>query len=325
MVWRAEKTLAAIHEGICRDGGNTYRRNFGQVLPHLGDAYRDDEDGRRSHLGASVIGGQCERATFYSFRWASAIKVRGKKGEDPAAAESRMRRLWNRGHLEEGRFIAILLTAGIAVYQQDHNGNQYRITALGGHFSGSGDGVVVGIPDLPAGVMALLELKTHSEDSFEKLSTDGVQLSKPEHYWQMQTYMHHMGLEYAIYLAVNKNNDALWAEVVVYNQAIAEAAIERANRLIFGSTPPRMRGASPSFYVCKYMCDHYDVCYRTVQPQRNCRTCKFVRFEPNGTVVCVSPVMQALAERQGWEEPIALSKEDQLKGCEHYEKDEKLQ
>jgi len=316
-VWKAEKTLAAIDAAMCNDGGNAYRRNLGLVLPHMGDAYRDTEDDRRSHLGASVIGGECERAVFYGFRWASKKGVRGKKGEPKAKAESRMRRLWNRGHIEEARFIALLLSAGIQVYQQDANGNQFRIINLGGHFSGSGDGVGLCIPDLPYGVPALLEMKTHSDDSFESLKEKGVRLSKPVHYVQMCEYMAHMGLLYALYLAVNKNTDELWAEIVVADNATAQTFMDRAQRVVFGSLPQRIRGGNPGFYVCKYMCDHTDVCYSTVKPERSCRTCAMVYFAPDGKVLCLAELNNTGG--------VALTKEQQIQGCAVYTLDKKLQ
>lgn len=320
-IWKAEKTLAAIDAAICADGGNSYRRNLGLVLPHLTDPYRDDDDERRTHLGASVLGADCERSVFYSFRWVSAIKVRGRKGEAPQAAESRMRRLWNRGHLEEGRFIALLLTAGIQVYQQDPSSKQFRIVDLGGHFSGSGDGVGLGVPDLPHGVPVLLEMKTHSSDSFDSLMSKGVQLSKPQHYVQMNQYMKGFGLLYALYLAVNKDTDDLWAEIVQCDQPNAGAYLERAKRVVFGGKlPARIRGGNPGFYMCKYMCDHTDVCYSTVGPQRNCRTCQDVRFNADGTVECTSGWQREKAAMHGWEDPIILDKSSQLRGCEDYQK-----
>lgn len=318
-IWIATHTLAAIDSAICADGGNEFRRRQGLVLPHIGDAYREDDDSYRSHLGASKIGDECERSIYYGWRWAKKNKPRGKKGEDPKRAESRMRRLWNRGHLEEGRFIALLLTAGIAVYQQDADGKQFRISALGGHFGGAGDGVLMGVPDLPPGVPALGEFKTHSDKSFKALQDEGVRSSKRTHYVQMQEYMHHMGLLYALYLAVNKDTDELYAEIVQYDGPTAEQFLDRARRIVFADTPPdRMRGASPGFFHCKYMCDYLEVCYSTVAPDRNCRTCKYAFAMPDGKWQCTNPIEIDAATMAGWEDPIELDKEAQLAGCQNY-------
>jgi hypothetical protein len=238
--------------------------------------------------------------------------VRGKKGEPQKKAESRMRRLWNRGHLEEGRFIALLLMIGVQVYQQDEHGKQFKISNFGGHFSGSGDGILLNVPDLPAGVPALGEFKTHGDDSFEKLKDSGVKESKPEHYAQMQEYMHHFGLLYALYVAINKNTEELYAEIVMYDRPVAEHFLERAKYIIFtDNTPDRIRSASPSFFTCKYMCDYTDVCYSTVPVDRNCRTCKHGFAMPDGTWQC------ALYTR-------TLDKEAQLAGCNSYTLDAAL-
>lgn len=319
-IWLATKTLAAIDEAICADGGNTFRMWQGRVLPHIADAYRSDEDdAHRSHLGASVIGGKCARAIFYGYRWASRKAPRGKKGEPAKKAESRMRRLWNRGHLEEGRFIALLLMIGCEVMQQDAEGKQFRISAFNGLFSGSGDGILLHCPDLPAGVPALSEFKTHSNKSFEELKAQGVRNAKPEHFVQMQEYMHHFGLLYALYMAVNKDTDELYGEIVMYDRVTADHFLERARAILFThEAPPRMHGANPGFVQCKYMCDHTDVCYNTVQPLRNCRTCDFFSVYEDGTLRCRNS--RAFPGPGDTE----LSKEDQLAACGHYQVNPKL-
>ena len=310
--WIATKTLAAIDQAVCQDEGNKYREYLGRVMPHIGDAYAAEKDRYRSHLGASVIGQKCARAAAYGWRWALKGKPRGKKGEPAAKAESRMRRLWNRGHMEEGRFIALLLAAGIQVMQQDAQGKQFRISNYGGHFSGSGDGILHGVPDLPVGIPCLGEFKTHSDKSFEELKDDGVRLAKPEHYVQMQEYMHHFGLLYALYFAVNKNTDELYAEIVTYDRPVAESFLELARKIIFEPVmPDRIRGASPGYHVCKYMCDFVQVCFSTVKPDKNCRTCQHGFAMPDGTWQC------AQFSR-------TLDKETQVRGCEHYRVDATL-
>lgn len=287
-IWLATKTRDAINEAIAADGGNTYRHWLGQVLPHMHDAYRSDEDGYRTHLGASVLGQACDRALAFSWLWASQGEApRGRKDEPQPAAGSRMRRLWNRGHLEEGRLIALLLTIGVKIYQQDANGNQFRISDFGGHFGGSCDGVAMGVPDLPAGIPCLTEYKTHSDKSFTKLLEEGVRGAKPEHYVQMQTYMGKLGLQYALYVASNKNDDELHCEIIMYDGVTDKAYLERARETIFATQlPARIHGASPSFFQCKYMCDHKAVCFHTVQPARNCRTCAHSKPLPEGIWVC---------------------------------------
>ena len=147
-IYLAEKTLSLINERMVADQGATYRGLLSQTLPAMGDAYSTDDFPFRSHLGASLIGAECERQTWYSFRWVRLNKFNGK-----------MLRLFNRGHLEEGRLIALLLMIGVEVYQQDENENQFRVTDCNGHFGGSSDGIGIGIPDLPPKTKCLLEFK----------------------------------------------------------------------------------------------------------------------------------------------------------------------
>lgn len=309
-VWIAQRTLDAINAALAADGGNAYRRNLGRVLPHIGDAYRDDEDGYRTHLGASVIGGACERAVWYGYLWAHKRPPRGKKGEGQPAAEGRMLRLWNRGHLEEGRFIALLLTIGVQVFQQDANGKQFRMLDHAGHYSGSGDGFAMGVPDLPPGVPCLTEFKTHSEKSFQKLQLEGVRKAKPEHFTQMCTYMGRFGVVYALYVAVNKNTDELYAEIVMYDQAVDAAFTERARRLVFEhkQAPRRLRGAGPAYHTCKYLCDYPAVCFNTEAVDVNCRTCEHAAPSPyeGGVWLC--------HKRQ-----LRLDKAAQLAACDQYQ------
>jgi hypothetical protein len=304
MIHLATKTIQAIESAITADNGNAYRGWLGRVIPHLPDAFREDEDdGFRSHLGASVVGIPCERELWYKFRWAAIKEKEGKQVETPTQGKARMIRLWNRGHLEEGRFIAMLLLIGAQVYQQDANGKQYRISEYGGHYSGSSDGLLWGVPELP-GMYCGGEFKTHNDDSFKKLKKDGVKESKPEHYIQMNVYMRGFGLKACLYLAVNKDTDELHGEIVFYDEAAALRASQRAARVIFGTRPSRIRNASPGLFICKF-CPATNVCWGATDALRNCRTCDASEPAPDGTWKC---------KRFG----VPLDKDAQLLGCAEY-------
>lgn len=290
---KATLTLAAIDAAMTADQGASYRQHLGRVLPHIGDAYRGHDESFRSHLGASVIGGECGRAIWYGFRWTTKKTFKG-----------RILRLFNRGHLEEGRFIAALLTIGVQIYQQDGEGKQFRISDAGGHFGGSGDGVAIGIPDLPPGTPCLLEFKTHNDSSFRKLVKEGVRSAKFEHYVQMQTYMRKMGLAVALYGAVNKNDDDFWFEIVNLDTVTADQFIDRGRQIVFMESAPSRVSESPGWFGCQW-CDHRPVCHLNASPARNCRTCAFSKPLQDGTWQCGhtnSPIPKDL----------------QLTGCETY-------
>jgi len=267
---------------------------LGRILPHIHDAYRSDKETFRTHLGASIIGRDCAREIWYSFRWAAEKQFEG-----------RMIRLFNRGHLEEGRFIALLTAIGVQLHQQDTDGKQFRISDCDGHFGGSCDGIAQGIPDLP-GQWAIVEMKTHKADSFKKLQTEGMKNSKPEHYVQMQIYMHKFKIPAGLYLAVNKDNDDLYAEVVYLDEDTAIKYLERAGRIIQSEQPPARINESPGYWKCRF-CDYHKICHRDSAPDKNCRTCMFSKPAENGSWVC---------GRWG----CAIDKERQLAGCEEYER-----
>lgn len=309
----AIRTLTLIDELVQRDQGSAFRGWLGQVMPHIGDAYRTGDEGHRTHMGASLLGGECGRAIWYNFRWATR-----------SAFPGRVLRLFNRGHIEEARFIAMLLMIGCEVYQQDENGDQYRISFAEGHAGGSGDGVALHVPDLPSGTAALCEFKTHGEKSFIELAGKldewrkflegkgpftgkGVRDAKFEHYVQMQLYMRKMGLSAALYVAVNKNTDDLYAEIITLDPEFADQFLDRGEKLVWMDKPPSKLNESPGFWKCRF-CDHKPVCHLKGAPDQNCRTCKWSKPVEGKRWHCSNPVCEG-----------DLSKETQLAGCSHYE------
>lgn len=274
-VYLATKTKELIDKSIEQDQGSKYREWLGKVIPTISDAF-DPKNGRRSHMGLSNIGDPCARKLFFAFRWVTRNKHNAK-----------LLRLFNRGHLEEGRFIAALLTAGLTVYQQDSNGKQFRITEYGGHIGSAIDGVVIGCPDLPDPQTAILtEMKTHNEKSFNKLVKEGVKDSKPIHYIQMQVYMRKMGLPMALYIAVNKNTDDMHYEIVVFEPVVADQYIDRGIKIAASEVLPiGLSDKGAGWFECRY-CEFSGHCYRGDMPIVSCRTCAVSEVRPDGTWHC---------------------------------------
>lgn len=292
----AVKTLAAIEAAIDKDQGARFRSLLRTTMPLAEDAYRGVEDDFRSHLGASMIGRPCAREIWYGWRWTTARKF-----------EARMLRLFNRGHLEEARFVALLLMIDVQVWQYDENGKQFRITGHSGHYGGGLDAVVRGIPDMPS-VNMLAEFKTHNDNSFTKVKKEGVRNSKVEHFAQMQQYMGANKLEWAIYFAVNKDTDEIYAELVPYDAENDKRFYDRASAIINSVAPPVRINNSPGWYQCKF-CDQSPVCHGAAVPARNCRTCLHVKPVEDGKWVCTNPAG----------EKFDRDKDDQLKGCDLYQ------
>lgn len=221
-------------------------------------------------------------------------------------------------HLEEGRFVALILTAGMQIVQQDESGGQYRISYLNGHFGSAIDGVIIGCPDMPDPATPILtEMKTHNDKSFAKLKTDGVRESKYEHYVQMQEYMLYYGLPAALYIAVNKNTDEIWAEIVPFERDVAERYKDRGHVIVLADAPPPKMSRDKTFWKCKW-CEHRPVCHLGEMPEVNCRTCKHSYAQEDGTWRCGLKVAAASAYITDGSEGV-LSKEDQLAACTSYE------
>lgn len=304
-IYLANQTLEAIERAMVSDQGNAFRRFQKETLPQCEDAYREDENGFRAHLGASLIGDDCSRKLWYSWHWAKVIKFKAST-----------LRLFNRGHLEEGRFVAMLLMIGCEVWQFDEKGKQYRIKGYRGHFGGGLDCVIRGLPEFPD-VAVLGEFKTHNDKSFTKLKAEGVRLSKFQHYVQMQKYMGKWGLPFALYLAVNKNNDEIYGEIIVFDQDTYDRFEVRVRGIIDSPKPPPKIKEDASWFQCKW-CDYKGICHGQEIPAKNCRTCEFSEAVDNGKWVCNNPsyCVTMRGEKTG---EVVLSEALQLKGCAHYQ------
>lgn len=230
---------------------------------------RAESEPPRAHLGASVLGRDCRRALWYAFRWCA-----------EETTDGRVLRLFRRGRLEEDQFVRDLRAAGVTVHDRDERGQQYRFSDVGGHAGGSMDAAIVGLVEAPK-TFHVAEFKTHGAKSFAALAKDGVQKSKPEHWCQMQLYMHWTGMERAFYLAVNKDTDELHGERIHYDKAAAEALVAKARAIITAPEPLERISEKPEFFACKF-CDARAVCHEQRISRPSCRTCVHATPELDG-------------------------------------------
>ena len=214
----------------------------------------------RAHLGCSEIGDECERKLWLKFRHCGVTKFGG-----------RMLRLFNRGHREEAVVLADLRAIGCTVWEQDDDGNQFKVSAWGGHFGGSCDAVAAGVPEAEQ-TTHIVEIKTVNDKGFKQLTKHGVQKANYKHFCQMQVYMQLFDLDRALYVSVNKDTDEIHAERIHAERALQDSLIAKAGRIIFATEPPPRIGRNPADFTCKF-CDLSNVCWQTVRPPRTCRNC----------------------------------------------------
>lgn len=244
------------------------------TAPTVDAIYKSYEDkaerGHRPHLGASVIGHPCDRHLWMSFRWTKEPKFEGH-----------MLRLFETGQKEELRLVADLRRIGVEVHDTQKDGiSQWRVSEHGGHFGGSLDAAARGFSESPK-AWHVCEFKTANTKSFKDLKDKGVEKSKPQHWAQMQTYMHLTGMERAAYLAKCKDTDELYMERVHYDKAEALKIVERARRVIEAAEPPPKLSHDPSWHICRF-CHFHGLCHADEAPEANCRTCAHSTPELDG-------------------------------------------
>lgn len=262
----------AIEEFMFETQGKYYKQELKKAIMELEDAFRFD-DKPRNYLGASSIVKECKRRVWYDYRHTCV-------GDGYSA---RMIRLFNRGHLEEARFVAILRSMGLTVTNVDSTGKQYGFSH--GQYRGSGDGVCFDnrqldhptIKFLPKINHAfLLEFKTHNDRSFGTLQAKGLRAAKPEHFDQMQILMHEMRLPNALYMAVNKNDDSIFTCWLDHLPEVGEKYRDIAQYILTTNIPPKRLSDNATFFVCK-MCDYRQLChYGMLEVNTCCRTCTHV-------------------------------------------------
>jgi hypothetical protein len=250
-------------------------------------AHQQEEAGRepRLHLGASMLGHPCDRWLWLSFRWAA-----------PRSFEGRVLRIFRRGQREEETILKDLQMAGIEIVSE-----QARV-AIEGHVAGTIDAIVLGVPEAPT-KQHVAEFKTHNKASFTTLTKQGVEAFKPEHYVQMQVYMHATGLERALYVAICKDDDRYYFERVKYDRLVAEDAIARGLRVSCSDHMPEpMYQASAAWWQCK-SCPGFHFCHvSNLTTEVNCRTCAHYTARTDGTSHCAV-----------WDSEIPV--EAQIEGC----------
>lgn len=228
----------------------------------------------RNHLGISIIGDECWRKLWYSFRW---VKLEQFEG--------RMRRLFQRGHREEPHFEQFLLWAGINFRSIDpRTDKQYKLSKVNGHYGGSTDGIgiVSWCEDLPI----ILEFKTHNLKSFTELKEKKVKLAKPQHLDQMSGYGQGFEIKHGLYCAVCKDNDEWYFEFVELDWNRGIELEKKASDIVYAKTPPAKINENPSFYKCKFCSAFRGICHYNEPIEKNCRSCEFASPVDNGEWFC---------------------------------------
>lgn len=244
---------------------------------------------RRTYLGCSSIGHDCDRFLWFQFRWAYTSEI-----------SATLKRLFKRGHREEPEIIYELEQIGIKCYE-----DQAECNFVEGHMSGHCDGKAIGVIEAPK-TEHLLEFKTMNDKAFKEMQKKGVLESKPIYYAQLQVYMLGLDLTRALFICVNKNDDRYYIERVPFYKHFADEMIRKGHDIIVSKNPRQvMSPHSRTWFKCKW-CDAYQVCFGQRKMEINCRTCVHAKTLKKAQWKC---------DVHGY----ILNKESQLKACECYE------
>lgn len=232
----------------------------------------------RPYLGMSQIGHSCDRYLWYSFRWCFKKQI-----------DARLKRLFKRGHREEKEIVCELEQIGIKCYD-----DQAEVSMAFGYSKGHCDGKAIGVIEAPK-TEHLLEFKTMSDKYFKMMIKQGVKVSKPIYYAQCQIYMYKLGLTRALFIVVNKNNDAYYIERVKLDKGFAEDLERKAEKIVLSETPPT-KEFLPTWYECKF-CDARSICHGNVEIEKTCRTCIHCDLIGEGKWTCKGVEMTTAEQR----------------------------
>ncbi|AWN43143.1 oxidoreductase [Methylobacterium durans] len=222
-------------------------------------------DGDSAGVPMSQVINPCDRALWYAFRWAA----------PPESAEGSRQRRFNTGNIYEGRLLDMLRMIGADVQEIDETtGKQIRVDLAGGHLRGKLDGVASGLPEAPTAPHAV-ECKSANDKSFKAIVKGPIRETKPEHFAQIQLYMHALDLRRGLYMLANKNDDAIHCERVEYDPAFCLALVARVERIVATPRPPARLYEDPTSkaaFACQF-CPARAICHEGAFPRQNCRTC----------------------------------------------------
>jgi hypothetical protein len=239
----------------------------------------------RGYIGASEIGHPCDMylwLKFHRYIKKEEFNPDDFDFDDPSEAKAeetkaRMRRIFQRGHDEELRFEGYLHAIGA----QFKSGSLDQSGFTDGFFSGHTDGEIFIFDE-----DAISEYKTHNRKSFDKLKRGQLEKTHTRHYAQAMTYMKYFKKSQSVYLAVCKDSDRIFCDVIQYDEDVANKYSDRAEFISMSDKPPEKISKKPTFYLCR-MCSAKEICFGFELPSVNCRNCtSHVKVQKFGAFRC---------------------------------------
>jgi hypothetical protein len=90
---------------------------------------------------------------------------------------------------------------------------------------------------------------------------------------QMQMHMFLGRYDKCLYIAINKNDEQIFATTYKLDKTMAIGILDKATRIIESLSPPERISERKDFYKCKF-CDFSAICHDGKNMNKNCRTCR---------------------------------------------------
>lgn len=233
---------------------SAFSNAFTAILDGSMEAKRAKQE-RRQYLGASAIGGDCERAIQFEF--AGAPRERDFKPDTL--------RKFDLGHCGEEVLRAWLCDAGFKLVQHNQRtGSLFSFSQLDGRFKGHPDGVFVDGPDLLK-YPALWETKSTGAKTYREIERNGLKKARPGYYAQVAIYQAYLGLTEnpAVFTVLNLDSGEVGVHLISFDAQVAQEMSDRAVRIVTatdaGELLPRPFASSDD-YRCR-MCSFAARCW----------------------------------------------------------------
>lgn len=216
-----------------------------------------DQQPKRSYLGGSRIGAECERQLQFEFF--NAPKDEGKD------FDGRILRVFERGHWAEAAVVRWLCLAGVTIETHGDNGKQFGFSDHNGLFKGHCDGRITAGPEVFGPFPRLWENKCIKAEKWRAMDQHGLLHENPVYWAQCQVYMEKFGLTAnpTLFSAVNADTMELYWESVPFNPGAVHLLDAKAARILqsclAGELLPRL-SQDPSFFKCKW-CSYTRRCF----------------------------------------------------------------
>lgn len=217
---------------------------------------RDNQE-RRPYVGASSVGGSCERAIQFEFA--------GAPREKDFAPDTL--RKFDFGHMGEELARAWFFDAGFQLVQRNQRtGELFRFSQLKDRFKGHPDGVFIAGPTVAGvGYPCLWETKSVGAKTYRDIEKNGLKKSRPTYYAQVAIYQAYLDLtdHPAIFTVTNLDSGEQLHLLIPFDAEEAQRMTDRAVRIVqatdAGELLPRPF-KDKSYFECKW-CSFAERCW----------------------------------------------------------------